>query len=362
MDAYRDALARALTKDVKHVYEKGLDLAIEATLIPALAELAKALHSSTHDCGQVVKAVLCDAIDRVAGKEHRNPKKDRSPEMRREGFKELLGIGEYPGGDLTRRQDDAADMLGYSSGDSLRQSKQDGRNVRELLIEELVGHLLDIAEEHRFGYSALRTWSTFYPDRPVYDYNHPHWEHGRYGAVERRPVFNSFINVPEYGDERTFFDGRRGDQLNSERWDPVTDVTQGDQTVILRIFVDNMAYVFTDDPYSSTAYGTRVRIHLPTATGMVLRARGYIWADNAARVEDTVDLIGSEPFRVEYMPRSAVLLRGPRNYSLDDSIVGKAGALIGHSVMDGVLPAGNKFEYAALVKITVRVITSEAIA
>lgn len=171
-------------------------------------------------------------------------------------------------------------------------------------------------------------------------------------------MFNSFINTPSYGDERAFFDGRRGNQSNMEHWDPVANVTS-DETAVLRIYVDNMAYVHPDDPYSSTAYGARVRIRLPTATATVLRARGYIWADNAKMVEDTVDLIGHEPFRVVYVPGSAVLMRHDIYvYGLDDSIVEDDGALIGHSVMDGVLPAGNLFEYAALVKITVRIITT----
>jgi hypothetical protein len=220
-----------------------------------------------------------------------------------------------------------------------------------------VDHLLALADEHSFIYSAVRSWGTFYPDRPVYDYNSLSWDHGRYGAVDGRPVFNSFINTPSYGDERAFFDGRRGNQSNMEHWDPVADVTS-DKTAVLRIYVDNMAYVFPEDPYSSTAYGARVRIHLPTATATVLRARGYIWADNADMVEDTVDLIGYEPFRVVYVPGSAVLRRHDiYEYGLDDSIVEEEGALIGHTVMDGILPAGNRFEYAALIKVTVRIIT-----
>ena len=96
------------------------------------------------------------------------------------------------------------------------------------------------------------------------------------------------------------------------------------------------------------------------ATAPVLRARGYIWADNADGVEDTVDLLGAEPFRLIYVPDSAVLLRGSREYGLSDSIVEDEGALIGHTVMDGVFPAGNQFEYAALVMLRVRVVPQSA--
>ena len=134
------------------------------------------------------------------------------------------------------------------------------------------------------------------------------------------------------------------------------DVTDGDKVIILRMYVDNMAYVDRDDPYRSTAHGARVRVRLPTATAPVLRARGYIWADNADMVEDTADVIGAELFRLVYVPDSAVLLRDNREYGLSDSIVEEDGALIGHSIMDGVLPAGNQFEYAALVELKVRVV------
>jgi hypothetical protein len=327
--------------------------------MPALAELAEVVCAKPNDGGddyyaQVVEALLHKSIDRIG---------DDGPissDERRTGFRELFGIGEDPGGDLTRRRDDAALSLGFSSGDSLRKADRGGRYVIDIFLEEIVEQLLVLANEHDFFYSALQSWSTFSPDRPVYDYNSLSWDYGRYGAVDGRPTFNSFINTPTYGDERTFFDGRRGDQPINTNYDPVRDVTEGSKIAVLRIYVDNMAYVDSSNPYKSTAHGTRVRVYLPTASAKVLRARGYIWADNTDMVEDTVDLISNDPFSVAYVPGSAVLQRHKYEYELSDSIVDEEGALIGHSIMDGIFPAGNQFEYTALVEVTVRVIRTEA--
>jgi hypothetical protein len=355
MDEAHNRFRAALIEDMRHVYEKGLDPKAKAGSMPALAELAEALHPPNDgnvDYGRAVKEVLRDAIDRVGD----DPINGATADERRTGLMVLFDVGKYPGGDLTWRRDDSADSLGFKNGNSFRKAERDDRKVEDLFIEEVVGLLLTLAGKHHFIYSAVRSWGTFYPDRPVYDYNSLSWNYGRYGATDGRPVFNSFINTPSYGDERAFFDGRRGNQSNMENWDPVTNVTS-DRTAVLRMYVDNMAYVFPEDPYLSTAYGARVRVHLPTATATVLRARGYIWADNADMVEDTVDLIGSEPFRVVYIPGSAVLRRHTYEYGLDDSIIEEEGAPIGHTVMDGILPAGSQFEYTALVKVTVRILT-----
>lgn len=172
MNEAHDRFKAVLIEDVRHVHDKGLDPMVKATSIPALAELAEALCTTPDDgkidyCAQAVEAVVHDAIDRIEGREHRTRRHRRTAEERQAGFKELFGVSEYPSNDLTGRQNDAADSLGYSSGDSLRQSKPEGRKVPGLLIEELVEHLLALADEHNFIYSAVRTWGTFYPDRLV---------------------------------------------------------------------------------------------------------------------------------------------------------------------------------------------------
>jgi hypothetical protein len=344
MNRYDERFKAALTEDLKYTRKKGLGK-IERASIPALAELAEALCPTPKDVpaddwDEVVEVALRRAVSRVRADER------ASPEDRRNAITDLFGLEDEETPGVMRRRDDTASRLGRASGEALR--KAEGR-----LFSELAGHLLVLAEERDFWYWPLLSYSTFYPDRPVYDYRNPG---DRAGATDG-PVFNSFINTPGYGDERTFLDGCRSDRPLSTTYDPVRDVTDGSKVVALRIYVNNMAYVRRDDPYQSTAYGARVRVSLPTATASVLRVRGYILADNAEGVEDTVDLTGSEPFALTYMPGSAELLRPPHfAYPLSDSIVTEDGALVGHTVMDGVLPAGNQFEYAAFVTLKVSVV------
>jgi hypothetical protein len=366
VSGYDDRFAAALLGDVRHIYAQGLERKLDLRALPVLAELAETVSAAPNN-GEAdyycvaVEATLHRAIARIGPDERisqgKRPLRGTSQKERQSCITELLGIGESPGGNIGRRLEDAASALGFTSGRSLQNNKRDGRYLLDLFFDDLVSQLIGLADEHSFACLALESWSTFYPDRPVYDYNGLTWGQGRHGAIDRRPVFNSFINTPSYGDERTFFDGRRADQSPNTNYDPIRDVTHGSKMTVLRAYVDNMAYVFSDDPYCSTAYGTRVRMYLPTATATALRARAYIWADNADMVEDTVDLIGEEPFRVKYIPGSAELRRNNLKYELSDSIVENDGALIGHSVMDGIFPAGNQFEYVALVQIMVRIIT-----
>ncbi len=210
----------------------------------------------------------------------------------------------------------------------------------------------------------LAVMAEYYPVRPVFDYNKAPLNGStcvaadsaalnRCGSLEG-PVLNSFINTPSYGDERAFFDGRRADQTVGQNADLISDVTNGSKEVVLRTYVHNNANQNTNATIG-VAKNTKVRIGLPTATAQVLRARSYITADNAAGVEDTTDLSGSQQFSVSYVAGSAKLLRGTASYNLSDSIV-TTGALIGDKTMDGNLPGC--FEYAALVEIRVRVQTA----
>lgn len=205
----------------------------------------------------------------------------------------------------------------------------------------------------------------FYPNRPVYDYNksgngncndpnNPARNGGRCGSMDG-PVFNSFINTPSYGDERAFFDGRRSDKPTNTNADDIVDVNKGSKEVVLRTYVHNNANTSINKT-NGVAKNAKVRVTLPTATEQVLRARSYISADNAALVEDTVDLLGTEKFKVQYIPGSAKLMRGASTYALSDSIV-TTGAHIGDKTMNGELPGC--FEYAALVEIRVKVIVQE---
>lgn len=204
----------------------------------------------------------------------------------------------------------------------------------------------------------------FYPDRPTYNYNKfdpnnlncndPNniaTQNGRCGSMDG-PVFNSFVNTPSYGDERAFFDGRRADAATNTNANVITNVNDGSKEVVLRMYVHNNANQNTNASGKGIAHNAKARILLPTDTQSVLRARAYISANNAALVEDTVDMTGSEKFNVSYVAGSAKLLRGNSQYALSDNIV-TTGAPIGDKAMNGELPGC--FDYAALIEVRVKI-------
>ncbi len=212
----------------------------------------------------------------------------------------------------------------------------------------------------------------FYPGRPIYDYekyvphdddcadlSNPAVDHGRCGPTDG-PVFNSFINVPHYGDERGFFDAYRTDHTQAgSTHDPLNGVTEGSREVELRVFIDNDANAYAG--YKTTAQETRLQVALPNVAGKDLRAVARVSASNATpqTVEDTADLIGTRQFRVEYLPGSATLYyRNDRHpHSVDDAIVA-GGALISNRDIPGVFAAG--FSRAAVVNLRLRVIPTPA--
>jgi uncharacterized repeat protein (TIGR01451 family) len=230
------------------------------------------------------------------------------------------------------------------------------------------------------GVAIPAVHAEFYPNRPTFDYNkfdpsvdcsdtsNPAAQNSRCGSMTG-PVFNSFINTPSYGDERPFFDARLSDAGVGTNNDPVQNVTEdAGKEVTLRVYVHNNANQSTDclpvhldangvctqidNDAVGIARNAKVSITLPTATAASLRARADISASNATKVEDTVDMTAGEPFTVNYVPGSAVLLRNNISHPLSDNIV-NGGALIGNDVMDGNLPGC--FDFAALVEVKVKI-------
>lgn len=207
----------------------------------------------------------------------------------------------------------------------------------------------------------LAVKAEFYPNRPTYDYNKPcnpndGDKYDRCGSMEG-PVFNSFVNTPSYGDERTFLDARRSDQTAAGSYKNVLpNVNEGSKEVVMRMYIHNNANQSTNASGKGVAKNTKVRIALPQNEDDALRAVGYISADNATPkvVEDTVDMTASEKFRVDYIPDSAVIYsNGPVNgQKLSNSIV-TTGASIGHDALNGNLPGC--FEYEAVVQIRVKI-------
>jgi uncharacterized repeat protein (TIGR01451 family) len=208
----------------------------------------------------------------------------------------------------------------------------------------------------------------FYPNRPTFDYNktngtadcndasNPAAQNGRCGSMNG-PVFNSFINTPSYGDERSFVDARRSDQTATGSYKNVlADVTKGSKEVVVRMYIHNNANTSTNASGLGVAKNTKVRLALPTNDGDALRAVGYISADNATPkvVEDTVDFTSTEKFSVAYKPGSAIIYNnGPLNGKPISDTVVTTGAPIGHDQLNGNFPGC--FEFEAVVQVTLTV-------
>jgi uncharacterized repeat protein (TIGR01451 family) len=178
------------------------------------------------------------------------------------------------------------------------------------------------------------------------------------------PVFNSWVNTPNYGDERAFFDA--GTATSGPYKDQLA-VTPG-QEITLRMYIHNGAAPSlngTNFNGPGVARNARIQVFLPTATSTSLRSFGYIIADNTnpGWVADSVDFNSSVPVSLEYVAGSARLANGahPNGVALPDSIiqhdnqfnVNRPAAPIGYQNMDGNFPGC--FEYDAFVTIKVKV-------
>jgi len=204
----------------------------------------------------------------------------------------------------------------------------------------------------------------FAPDRPTFDYNKPcdptdNDPGDRCGSLNG-PVFNSFINTPSYGDERAFVDAKRTDQTAAGSFkDVLPEVSGGSKEVVIRAYVHNNANPSTNADGSGVARNTKFRFALPTGIDTHLQARGFISADNASMVEDSVDFTDTSNFSVEYVPGSAIMYNNGTfkdGAKLDDSIV-STGALLGDQTLNGDLPGC--FEHEIIVEIHVKIIPKD---
>lgn len=215
------------------------------------------------------------------------------------------------------------------------------------------------------GFGVKFAVAEFYPDRTPFDYSKPCDPtdsdiYDRCGSLTG-PVFNSFINTPSYGDERAFVDARRSDQTSGDDIykNVLPDVTEGSKEVVVRMYVHNNANQSTNESGLGVAKNTKVRVSVPTGTSQALRTRGYVTADNAAMVEDTVDFTANKEFSVSYVPGSATLYDNDNfknGVQLADSIV-TTGAPIGSDKLDGNLKGC--FEYEAVVELKLKVTPKE---
>jgi uncharacterized repeat protein (TIGR01451 family) len=193
--------------------------------------------------------------------------------------------------------------------------------------------------------AGVKAW---YPNRPTFTMQNP----------APYVTFNSITDNPDYGDERTFFDGKDAANTASGGFAGKVNVKDGEE-VLLRVYVHNDASSNlngADFTGEGVAHGAKVRIALPTATAGALRANAYINATNAkpGEVADSLDFGGATPFSVSYVPGSAVMYTNavPTGFKLSDSIV-TSGAAIGYKGANGTIPGC--LEYSGIVTIKVKV-------
>lgn len=211
--------------------------------------------------------------------------------------------------------------------------------------------------------STAAVFAGWTPDRPVYDWNN---SAERVGSTNG-PRMNAFINTPDYGDERAFFDSRKQEETTGRPYkDVLPYVTQGSKRIVMRTYVHNGANQSTNDdpaPNNGVAKDAKVRIDLPTGTATALRSRSYISISNPApgypgEVTDTTEFVDTAAFAIRYVPGSAKIYNAAHSggLALSDNIV-TSGATIGHDQLNGNVPGC--FEFQATVEITVEVIVAQ---
>jgi len=215
------------------------------------------------------------------------------------------------------------------------------------------------------------------PDRATFDYNKydptdltcraPSNDHGRCGSMNG-PVFNSFINTPNYGDERAF---ARISTAAPGDTNPIDNdyqhelAAQPGQEYWMRIYVHNNANTQTNNEDlnhdgfpDGIARNTRVQLSYLSGRANAFDLKATVTADNAATVwDESVLRDNNEQFRVEYVPGSAMVLNGAQPNVLrpingDPTAAG--GVQIGYSQMDGQLPGCFDFATRVYVKVVVK--------
>ena len=187
----------------------------------------------------------------------------------------------------------------------------------------------------------------FGSDRPTKSYEGP----GTAGFDY--PVFNSFVNVPEYGDERNFLTGKYpgGTFLT----DPLAQVNQDDE-LTLQILVHNNADPKYNADGSGFAKDTTVRIALPTGMAKNQVATAYIDASNTnpKQITDTLDFgaFNGGFFELDYVEGSASVRGNFINAAVSDDIV-TTGVKVGTRTLNGTVEGC--FQEEVLVTLRVKV-------
>lgn len=172
-------------------------------------------------------------------------------------------------------------------------------------------------------------------------------------AGNNQPFFNSFINNPNYGDERNFVTALpEGADIHGP-WNSNELTVEDSKTYTIR------AYIHNDNPNGTAAVAknTRVAFNIPVGSSTGIEVGGYINSDNAnaTQVFDNVILKSNDnrAFHITYVDGSAMVYdKGNLSGTpLSDDVVKKAASAGGASIGD----IAGCFEYTKIVTIKVKV-------
>ncbi len=204
--------------------------------------------------------------------------------------------------------------------------------------------------------------SAWGPARDVYDYNNIR----KSDWPKDKIVFNSIYNTPNFGDERAFVGAREynnDDNGFENTWNNTSINVKDGQEYKLRLFVHN------NSPWGRDGVATNVRasFSIPNVSSKAVKVSGFVYADNAETVWDSVTFQSDRAFHLEYVYGSAILgnsgignpangkTKNPLGYELSDEVVTKSGGtLIGYDAIDGNIPGC--YGFASYVTIRVKAV------
>lgn len=176
---------------------------------------------------------------------------------------------------------------------------------------------------------------------------------GDYLSFNNQPFFNSYINNPNYGDERNFVTALPVGANIHGAWNSNELTVEDGKEYTIR------AYIHNDNPNDTNAIAKNVRVafNIPVGSSTAIEVGGYINSDNAnaTQVFDNVILKSNNDraFHIEYVSGSAmVYAKDDLNGSpLPDDVVTKAASAGGASIGD----IAGCFKHTKIVTIKVKV-------
>jgi hypothetical protein len=168
-------------------------------------------------------------------------------------------------------------------------------------------------------------------------------------------VFNSYVNAPNYGDERAFVDAKPAANKKPGGFRNSLSVTPGED-VLVRFYVNNAAWTARLGSRAGIATGTEARAEMPLTADTRHDVFGYIRARNAQPrvVWDGVTLQSKEPTLLRYEFDSARWWTAqlPARVLVSDALM-EEGTEIGSWALDGRF--GNSFADGGILTFRVRV-------